>query len=162
MTAAASFPPHFPAHPRIVILGSLPGAASLAARQYYAHPRNQFWRLLGAVLGEELARLPYAERLHTVAAHGIGLWDVVQKASRKGSLDGAIRDAVPNDLALLAAHDASLKAIAFNGAKAHSIGRNRLAGVQACILRLPSSSPAHAAMPFEAKRDAWLQLRAFL
>ena len=161
MTIAASFPPHFPARPRIIILGSLPGAASLAARQYYAHPRNQFWRLLGAVLGEELASLPYPDRLAAVAAHGIGLWDVVQTASRQGSLDGAIRDAVPNDLAALAAYP-SLKAIAFNGARAHSIGRNRLAGVRACILRLPSSSPAHAAMSFEAKRDAWLQLRAFL
>ncbi|MCK2125050.1 DNA-deoxyinosine glycosylase, partial [Pseudomonas sp. PNPG3] len=75
----------------ILVLGSFPGAASLAAGQYYAHPRNQFWRLISAVVGEDLATLPYAERLPRLLAHGVGLWDVLGECEREGSLDSNIR-----------------------------------------------------------------------
>ena len=77
---------------RLFVLGSLPGDASLAAQRYYAHPTNQFWRLLGAAIGEELQALGYDERLARLAERRIGLWDVIASASRRGSLDQAIRD----------------------------------------------------------------------
>ena len=81
---------------RLLLLGSLPGEASLAAQRYYAHPTNQFWRLLGAAIGEELAALDYEARLERLAERDIALWDVVGEARRQGSLDGAIRGATPN------------------------------------------------------------------
>ncbi len=159
---AASFAPHVPPDARLLILGSLPGVASLAARQYYAHPRNLFWRLLGGVLHEDLVSLPYETRLQRLAAARIGLWDVVKSADRHGSLDGAIRNPLANDLQTLVASLPNLKAIAFNGATAHSIGCKQLPTADPTLIRLPSSSPAHAAMPFEAKQNAWFALSAFI
>ena len=85
--------------PALLILGSLPGEASLRAQRYYAHPQNQFWRLLGSAIGEDLAAMTYDDRLARLAARGIALWDVVGEARRLGSLDGAIRGATPNRLA---------------------------------------------------------------
>jgi len=98
------FPPVVAADTHTLILGSFPGEASLAATQYYAHPRNQFWRLLGTVLEEPLAELAYEERLRRVLAHGIGVWDVLAACHREGSLDAAIRNAQPNDFASLREH----------------------------------------------------------
>lgn len=162
MTAAASFAPHVASDARLLILGSLPGVASLAARQYYAHPRNQFWRLLGEVIETDLASLDYASRLETLAQNRIGMWDVVKSAERRGSLDTAIRSLTSNDLTALVSRLPDLRAIAFNGATAHSIGERQLAREGATLVRLPSSSPAHAAMPFDLKREAWMGLRAYL
>ncbi|WP_426168567.1 DNA-deoxyinosine glycosylase [Sandarakinorhabdus sp. DWP1-3-1] len=144
---------------RLLILGSLPGQASLAAQQYYAHPRNGFWPLVGAVIDADLVALPYPVRLAALAAAGIGLWDVVGAARRPGSLDSAIRDVEANDLAKLAASLPALRTVAFNGATAWRLGAPLLAGTELELLRLPSSSPAHAAMPFDRKRAAWLLLR---
>lgn len=159
---AVSLAPHVPENARLLILGSLPGAASLVARKYYAHPRNLFWRLLGEVVEEDLVSPAYEARLQTLAAHRIGLWDVVKSAERRGSLDAAIRNAFPNDLQTLAGTLPDLKAVAFSGVTAHNIGRKYLTSPGLTLVCLPSSSPAHAAMPFETKRDAWLALRAFL
>lgn len=159
---SASFAPHVRADTRLLILGSLPGRASLAARQYYAHPRNLFWALLGQVLEEDITSLPYEARLDRLASRGIGLWDVVQSAERAGSLDAAIRNPAANDLQALVAGLPRLRTIAFNGATAHRIGQRLLAGHGQRLVPLPSSSPAYAAMPFDAKRDAWIALRAFL
>lgn len=156
MTPDRSFAAAAGAGTRLLILGSLPGQASLRAQQYYAHPRNAFWPLVGAVTGTELAALPYPERLAALAAAGIGLWDVVGSARRPGSLDAAIRDVEANDLAALAASLPALRAVAFNGATAWRLGAPLLAGSGHALLRLPSSSPAHAAMPFAAKRAAWV------
>ena len=100
---------------RLLILGSFPGAASLAAQQYYAHPQNQFWRLLGSALDEPLADLPYDERLLRLVARHIALWDVVGEARRSGSLDAALREVSVNPLADYVAAQARLRAIAFNG-----------------------------------------------
>jgi len=94
--------PVLDANVRILVLGSFPGAASLAAGQYYAHPRNQFWRLISSVVGEDLAALPYAERLPRLLAHGVGLWDVLGECERVGSLDSAIRKPAANDFAHMA------------------------------------------------------------
>src|SRR6267154_1144978 len=100
---------------RVLVLGSFPSAASLAARQYYGHPRNQFWRILGAVLGEPLAELAYAERLQRLLARRVGIWDVYASCERTGSLDSQIRSAHCNDLAGLPQLAPQLRAVAFNG-----------------------------------------------
>ena len=148
---------------RLVILGSLPGERSLAERRYYAHPGNRFWHLVGAVIGCELVPLGYEERLATLLAHHVGLWDVVASAERRGSLDTAIRAHEPNPLAEFAASLPNLRALAFNGAKAAAIGRRQLAGHPApALVDLPSSSAAYAAMPPAEKAERWLALRKFV
>jgi hypoxanthine-DNA glycosylase len=140
---------------RLLILGSLPGEASLAAQRYYAHPTNQFWRLLGAAIGEELAGLDYDARLARLAAREIALWDVVAEARRQGSLDGAIRAASPNELATYAATHRRLQAIAFNGRTAAAIGRRALKDRDGlALIDLPSSSAA-LTRPFAEKAAAW-------
>lgn len=102
-TRKSSFAPVADPHTRVLILGSLPGEASLAAARYYANPRNQFWRLVGAVIDVDLVAQDYERRLETLLAHRIGLWDSIGSATRSGSLDTAIRDVAPNALATLAA-----------------------------------------------------------
>lgn len=148
---------------RVLILGSFPGDASLAAGQYYAHPRNQFWHLIGAVINQtDLAGLPYAERLALLGQAGIGLWDVIATAVRRGSLDTAIRAAEPAALTNLAAALPQLRAIGFNGAKSAAIGRKALAGSGLTLIDLPSSSPAHASLGLAAKLARWLTIKEFL
>lgn len=147
---------------RLLLLGSLPGAASLARQRYYAHPQNLFWRLMGAVIERDLVPLDYEARLETLLDAHVGLWDTVAAASREGSLDADIRLHEASDIAALAATLPELRAIAFNGGKSASIGRKQLAGTNLALIDLPSSSPAYASLPFEAKREAWLALRAYL
>lgn len=153
MTRHASFAPVVAAGTRVLVLGSLPGAASLAAARYYAHPQNQFWRLTGGAIGVDLAALAYDDRLAALLAAGVGLWDVVASARRAGSLDGAIRDVAGNDLAALVATLPALRLVAFNGRTAARIGTPALPPGTP-HLTLPSSSPAHTA-PFAAKALAW-------
>jgi hypoxanthine-DNA glycosylase len=146
---------------RLFILGSLPGDASLAAARYYAHPRNSFWRLTGAVIGEELQELHYDDRLARLHEHRIGLWDVVAHAQRRGSLDQAIRGAGYNSLADYFASFPELQAVAFNGAAAAAAGRLLLEALPGLtLIDLPSSSPANT-RPFDEKMEAWARLRAF-
>ncbi len=143
---------------RLLILGSLPGEASLAAQRYYAHPNNQFWRLLGEAIGEELASLDYEARLQCLAEREIALWDVVAEARRRGSLDGAIRAATPNELADFVAAHPRLRAIAFNGRTAAAIGRRALGQCDGlAFIDLPSSSAA-LTRPFADKAAAWAHL----
>lgn len=159
----SAFAPVVAPDTRVLILGSLPGEASLAAARYYAHPQNQFWRLTGAVIDRpNLPTLEYERRLATLLAAGIGLWDTVASAVRQGSLDAAIRDAEHAPLAELAASLPELRAVAFNGGTAARIGRKLLADAAIRLVDLPSSSPAYAAMPFAAKRGRWLALQEFL
>jgi hypoxanthine-DNA glycosylase len=146
---------------RLLVLGSLPGEESLAQGRYYAHPRNHFWTLIGAVIGRDLVALGYEARLAALLKAGVGLWDVVASATRRGSLDGAIRGAEANGLAELVATVPELRAVAFNGARSAEIGRRALAGVDVELIALPSSSPAYT-LSLEAKRAAWLELRRFL
>ena len=162
MTRAASFAPTIAPTARILILGSLPGERSLAWQQYYAHPQNQFWRLVGGVVDSDLAGLAYEARLAALATAGIALWDVIGSAARPGSLDSQIRDHRPNDTAALVASLPSLAAIGFNGAAAFRLGAPGLAASGLPLLRLPSSSPAYAAMSFTAKLQAWQALRPYL
>lgn len=143
---------------RLLILGSLPGEASLRAQRYYAHPRNQFWRLLGAALGEDLAALDYDDRLVRLEARDVALWDVVGEALREGSLDGSIRSAMPNPLADYVASHPGLRAVAFNGQTAARLGRLALSGVEGLeLVDLPSSSPAYT-LPFAWKVERWAEL----
>jgi len=154
------FDPVVDADTRLLILGSLPGEKSLAHSQYYAHPQNKFWRLLGEVLGVELTSLPYEERLATLLAHGVGLWDVVAQAQRAGSLDSNIRFRDDNDLVALAASLPRLQTIAFNGGTAAKLGIKVLGehAQRYRIVSLPSSSPAYT-LAYAQKLQAWLSLR---
>lgn len=158
-----NFPPVVDANTRVLILGSLPGEVSLAHQQYYAHPQNRFWHLVGEVIGEPLPTLDYAARLDAVRAHGIGLWDVVAQAHREGSLDSNIRLHAGSDLVGLMTTLPLLRAVAFNGGTAARIGQRALAqgGVTIPVVLLPSSSPAYT-IPYATKRDAWLALRDFV
>lgn len=153
-------PPVARENARLFILGSLPGDASLAARQYYAHPRNSFWRLVGNAVGEDLQALAYDERLERLKANRIGLWDVVAHAERRGSLDQAIRQPGHNPLADYFAGFSDLEAVAFNGAAAAAAGRKLLADLPFVLLDLPSSSPANTSA-FEDKMRAWSQIAPY-
>lgn len=146
----------------MLVLGSLPGEKSLAARQYYAHPQNRFWHLVGRVIDIDLKALAYPERLDALLAARIGLWDTVATAQRKGSLDAAIREPEHNALAELARSLPNLRAVGFNGATATRIGMKLLAGREMALISLPSSSPAYAAMPLAKKERRWAILRKFL
>jgi hypoxanthine-DNA glycosylase len=163
VTLKRSFPPVVDTRTRILICGSLPGDRSLAAQRYYAHPQNQFWRLLSPVVGHDLAALDYDDRLATLLDAHIGLWDVVATATRTGSSDAAIRDHASNDLEQLATTLPRLRAIAFNGGTAHKIGL-RLMDEHARryeLIALPSSSPLHT-IGIAAKQGAWTALRTYL
>ena len=142
----------------LLILGSLPGERSLAEGRYYAHPQNGFWRLIGGVIGADLTALPYDERLERLMSAGVGLWDVIASAERRGSLDAAIRNAEAADLNRLVEGLPALRAVAFNGGTAARLGRRLLsarAGI--ALIDLPSSSPAHA-RPLAEKAAAWAAL----
>jgi len=157
-----SFPPVTDVGTRVLILGSLPGEVSLARQRYYAHPRNQFWRLIGAVAGLELEALPYEARLEALLARRIGLWDTVGAARRQGSLDGNIRGIERNALPELVDSLPQLRAVGFNGGKSASLGLPQLAGRDGlALVPLPSSSPAYT-LSFEAKLPQWRRLEAFL
>lgn len=142
---------------RILVLGSFPGAASLAAGQYYAHPRNQFWSLLTALTGEDMVTVPYAARIGLLRKHQFGLWDVFGECEREGSLDSAIRKPAANDFERLRRLCPELTVIGFNGQAAGKFApRFATKGYRTVVL--PSSSPANAAMSFERKLQFWQQL----
>jgi len=139
---------------RLVVLGSFPGVASLAAQQYYGHPRNAFWRLLSSMWGEDLVGRDYPGRLEALLRHRVGLWDVYRACEREGSLDSAIRSPEPNDLARLRALAPGLRAVAHNGGESGRARRvTEALGVDVHVL--PSTSPANASWSFERKLAAW-------
>lgn len=157
-------PPVIDERARVLILGSFPSAASLAAGQYYAHPQNQFWRILGDIVGEidgrPLKDMAYAERLAAVRAAGIGIWDIYASCVREGSLDAAIRDAVPNDLAGLRKSALALRRVCFNGrTAARRVREVEAQGFEVHVL--PSTSPAHAGMRVEEKLARWREALLF-
>ena len=158
MTLKRAFDPVVDANTRLLILGSLPGDASLKAGQYYGHRQNGFWRLIGGAIGINLATLPYPERLQTLKAAGVGLWDVIASAERPGSLDADIRNAEAADLNRLVDSLPALRAIAFNGGTAARLGRRGLTPrPEIVLIDLPSSSPAHT-RPLAEKAAAWAKL----
>ncbi|MFZ6749541.1 DNA-deoxyinosine glycosylase [Undibacterium sp. Ren11W] len=137
-----------------LILGSFPGEASLRAQQYYAFKQNQFWRLLSGVLDENLVDLSYPDRLQSLLAHGIGLWDVFGACRRQGSLDSAIRQGEPNNFRSLQLAYPQLRKLCFNGNTAGKM-RTDFEQMAYTTLQLPSSSPAYAQMRFEDKLLRW-------
>ena len=157
----ASLPPIVPRRPRLLLLGSMPGAASLARGEYYAHPQNGFWRAMSALTGAG-ANLPYARRVAALRARGVALWDALAECERDGSLDSAIRNGRRNDVAGLLARFPRIRAVGLNGGTALRVFRRdilpelppqRRAGLQ--VIPLPSTSPAHARMSMAQKRDIW-------
>ncbi len=142
---------------QILILGSFPGAASLAASQYYAHPRNQFWTMISAVLNDDLYSLAYPARLQRLEQHHVGLWDVIAACKRNGSLDSAIREAQAVDFSQLNTHYPALHTIAFNG-KTSGKAAPRFTEMGYRTLVLPSTSPAHMQLSFEEKLVQWREL----
>ncbi len=139
---------------RMMVLGSFPGVASLRAQQYYAHPRNQFWPILGALWDIDLLALPYPQRLEQMLSHGLGLWDVYASCRREGSLDSAIEAPQLNDLAGLRKIAPGLQAVAHNGGES-ARQRRLIESLGFSVLRLPSTSPANASWSFDRKLAAW-------
>jgi hypoxanthine-DNA glycosylase len=159
-----SFPPVATAESRVLILGSMPGAASLRAGQYYAHPRNAFWPIMDVLCGAGPA-LPYPQRLARLQSAGIALWDALRACERSGSLDSAIRDEVANDFSAFFAAHPRITRVFFNGAKAEAAFRRHVVPVlpmPPAALRLPSTSPAYAGLEFDAKCRAWRAITACL
>jgi len=153
-------PPVLGRDTRVLILGSFPGEASLAAKQYYAHPRNHFWPLVSSLTDTPLATMPYRERLRALRVHRIGLWDVFVECSRRGSLDGAIRMAERGEIARVRRAAPAVELVCFNGqTAARSLPAWREAGY--ATLALPSSSPAYT-QPFAEKLARWGEIRDFL
>ncbi|KAF1724553.1 DNA-deoxyinosine glycosylase [Pseudoxanthomonas japonensis] len=155
---------------RVLVLGSMPGAASLQAARYYAHPRNRFWPVMVA-LADVPAHAPYEARLAALQRAGIGLWDVIGECRRAGSLDSAIvrGSERPNPVAALVRGLDGLRGIALNGGTAASLFRRHVQPQlddtlreRVRIVALPSTSPAHAAMDLARLRDAWAVLRPLL
>lgn len=155
------FAPLVNAQVRLLVLGSLPGDASLAQGQYYGHKQNRFWQLMGAVIGVDLPALDYAARLDALLAHGVGLWDVIAEAIRDGSLDSNIRQQANNDLLGLLDQLPLLSTIAFNGGTAARLGMKALQehAARYRIVVLPSSSAAYT-LAYAEKLDAWLTLQS--
>ena len=157
-----SFAPVADASATCLILGSMPGQASLDARQYYAHPRNAFWPIMGSILGFEVD-LPYGQRCAALIRQRIALWDVLQACERTGSLDSAIVSSsiAPNDFATFFQYHPFIGALYFNGALAEKTYRTQVKpGLPAVYrglssIRLPSTSPAHAALNYAAKLAQW-------
>ena len=165
MSRVESFPPIASEKSRVLILGSMPGEASLKAGQYYALPRNAFWRIMGELFGAG-PQLPYEQRVERLGRAGVALWDSLHSCVRPGSLDASITDEDANDFAAFFAKYPRIKHIYFNGAKAETTFRQRvlptLPNDRYALSRLPSTSPAHASMAFEAKLQAWSVVRNVL
>jgi len=156
-TTLQGFPPIVNEQTRLLVLGSFPSVASLSAQGYYAHPQNQFWKILGALWNLPLASRPYAQRVQVLLDHGLGVWDVYASCEREGSLDSAIRHPQLNDLASLRQRCPQLRAIAHNGGESFRHARHtRALGLP--VERLPSTSPANASWSFERKLAAWREV----
>lgn len=157
MSTLQGLPPVLSANTRVLVLGSFPGVASLRAQQYYGHPQNHFWKILGALWALPLPAMPYAERVEALQAHGLGVWDVYGACERQGSLDADIRNAELNDFSVVRWHCPKLGAIAHNGTESfrHAHHSEKL-GVP--VYKLPSTSPANASWSFDRKLAAWAEV----
>jgi len=150
---------------RVLILGSMPSQKSLTASQYYAHPQNGFWPIMGELFGFD-PKLPYEERLARLRAAGIALWDVAHQCVRPGSMDHAIEtdSVVANDFVALFHSHPNIRAIFFNGRKAEELYRRLvLPGLSTELQQierrlLPSTSPANAGMSRSEKCNRWREI----
>lgn len=152
------FPPVASPTAKVLILGSMPGNKSLQQHQYYAHPMNAFWKIMGELVGAD-PQLPYPARLDRLRQSGIALWDVLASCERASSLDSHIRNETANDFATFFAQHPGIARVFFNGGKAEQSFRKFVLGKQAlpelAFCRLPSTSPAHAGMRYADKLKAW-------
>jgi TDG/mug DNA glycosylase family protein len=157
-----SFDPVADRKATVLILGSMPGRASLAAGQYYAHRQNAFWRIVCRLLAIDPAS-PYQARVRALRASRIALWDVLHSCVRPGSLDSRIERETANDFAAFFRRHPDIAQVFFNGAKAEACFRRQVLPRVGRTLRdrvisfsrLPSTSPAHASLPFDRKLEAW-------
>jgi len=154
MNRLYAMPPIIDQRARVLILGSFPSAASLAAQQYYAHPQNQFWRVLAALLKQPLREMDYARRQEALKNAGIAVWDVFASCERAGSLDSAIRQPEFNDFSQLQQWAPVLQRVCFNGQTAAKLQKH-LASFGYRVSILPSTSPAHASRSLEEKTELW-------
>jgi hypoxanthine-DNA glycosylase len=154
--AEKGFPPVIDAGVETLILGGFPSVASLGKAQYYGHPQNHFWRLVGAVIAEPLPEMAYEQRLATLLKHRIGLWDIIGTCKREGSLDSNIRDPGHNDYSRVTGVAKKLRRVCFNGKTAGKMER-LFAGWGYETLVLPSSSPAYT-LSFEEKLRLWRRI----
>lgn len=168
MAQVQSFAPVIGTSPRVIVLGSMPGIASLEAVQYYAHPRNAFWPIMGQLFGIDPST-DYESRIRQIEALPIILWDSLKACHRPGSLDSAIDDASAeaNDFPWLLQHHPQIRAIFCNGATSEKYFRKLVLPVlpktlEFELIRMPSTSPAHAGMNFEQKLVAWRRLLDYL
>ena len=165
MSRVQSLPPIVSEKSKLLILGSMPGEASLEAGQYYAHPRNAFWLIMGELFGAGPS-LPYQERVALLQSTGVALWDSLRACVRPGSLDASITDEVASDFPSFFDKHPNITHVFFNGRKAERAFRRHaltaLTEDQHILKRLPSTSPAHAAMTLEAKVQAWCVVRKVL
>lgn len=153
-----SFLPIIAPDTEVLILGSMPGDRSIAENEYYGHPQNRFWRMLSIVTNSPEPS-DYSQKRRLLRENRIGLWDVAQQAQRKGSLDSAIRKAIPNDINGLIAGQTRLRTIAFNGRKAETLYDRHFERVSDIVyLSLPSTSPANAGMAFDPLCERWLAI----
>lgn len=162
-TRLTGLPPVADEHAELLILGTMPGPLSLAMQQYYAHPRNGFWPIVGRLFGFDAAA-PYESRLESLRVNRIALWDVLRTCHRDGASDAAIRDGAANDFAGFFSTHRRIRSIAFNGREAARLFE-RLIGVAQTpvtleVIRLPSTSPANASQSMDEKLQAWASLRA--
>ncbi len=157
MSRLLGLAPLLDANTRVLVLGSFPGVASLRAQQYYGHPQNQFWKILGALWQMPLPTLPYPERVAALLAHGLGVWDVYAACEREGSLDANIRHAEVNDFAWVRRACPKLRAVAHNGGESFRHAKHT-EPLGLPVYKLPSTSPAHASWSFDRKLAAWAEV----
>jgi hypoxanthine-DNA glycosylase len=160
------FPPIAKPDAHTLILGSLPGQRSLQMQRYYAHPHNAFWKVIAALFGGD-GDLPYTKRVRLLTTHRIALWDVLAAAERPGSLDSSIvhASALANDFAKFFRAHRRIRRVFFNGRKAEEMYRRFVLPTldeEFSYIRyegLPSTSPAHAGMPFAKKLERWRRIK---
>ncbi|MCO7127155.1 DNA-deoxyinosine glycosylase [Sporolactobacillus shoreicorticis] len=151
----------------VLILGSMPGAQSLAKQQYYANSRNQFWRIMYALFNEEYSNPSYAEKTEFVKKHQIALWDSIHYCKRRGSLDSAIKDEEPNDIPSLLREHPDIRVIAFNGSKSFAVFKKHFkSGIPSRIdlIKMPSTSPTPSRYPktMDEKIEDWSKIKNYL
>ncbi|SFG27930.1 DNA-deoxyinosine glycosylase [Sporolactobacillus nakayamae] len=152
---------------RVLILGSMPGRESLAKQQYYANPRNQFWMIMYALFDKGYDQPSYEEKVGFIKRHRIALWDSIHYCVRKGSLDSAIKDEEPNDVAGLLNHNPEIKAIVFNGSKSFAVFKKFFKSVIPTtidLLKMPSTSPTPSRYPktLDEKINDWSKIKNYL
>lgn len=165
-----SFPPLIRRGAKVLVVGSMPGVISLTAQRYYANPHNLFWRVMNELAGAHPS-LPYEDRVERLYGAGIAVWDTLKSCERGGSLDSAIvrGSEIPNDFAGLLAKHRTIRAIALNGGKARDVFHRHVVPTldeatlgRITLLEMPSTSPANASQPVEAKLERWRALEPYL